>query len=180
MTKGVRAPKTPSGRGRGGFVRAIPRGCAGPGGVASRRLRADVEVDVDVEAAPTAAARPRARFSFGLVASESPAEDPGLPASARPTNDTSMGSGPQRPKTMNTATPPGRTMPRDSPLGRAERGGYGMGRRGWGLARAAVTVGGTGATLSVLSAGLSEIQGIAHICRQATGRTFLAMLGFRA
>lgn len=36
--------------------------------------------------------------------------------------------------TMNTAIPPGRTMPRDSPLGRVERGGYGMGSWGRGFA----------------------------------------------
>ncbi len=92
QSSGCAHPNPRPARGRGVLVRAIPRGCAGPGGVAAGGCVPMSMSSRSVEAAPSAAARPRTRFSLGLVVSESPAEDAGLPASARPTNDTSMAS----------------------------------------------------------------------------------------
>jgi hypothetical protein len=110
-----------------GFSRsssAYPRGCAGRGGVAVDGCVPMSMSMCRVEAAPTAATPSRAQvfcadqIAFWLSGSRV----------ARPDSPARWRSAPPPPSARNgltrrnPQTPPGRTMPRDSPLGRAERG----------------------------------------------------------
>jgi hypothetical protein len=112
----------------------IPRGDArGPGGVAVDGCVPMSMSSRSVEQRRQPLPGPRARFSSGFARRPLRSGMTGMsegPGDERHLHDPR----PATAATMNTAIPPGRTMPRDSPLGRVERGGYGMGPWGRGFA----------------------------------------------